>query len=101
MIHVVGIGLDGVAGLTAPVRQIVEQATILVGSDRHLSYFPDHPAERLVMGSINIILRKLHRRLESHLSGETLGSGELGQDPSVAPPCIVVLVSGDPLFFGL
>lgn len=101
MIHVVGIGLDGVAGLTAPVRQIVEQATILVGSDRHLSYFPDHPAERLVIGSINIILRKLHRRLESNLSGETLGSGELGQDPSVAPPCIVVLVSGDPLFFGL
>ncbi|KOR37501.1 bifunctional cobalt-precorrin-7 (C(5))-methyltransferase/cobalt-precorrin-6B (C(15))-methyltransferase [Planktothricoides sp. FACHB-1370] len=112
MIHVVGIGLDGVAGLTAPVRQIVEQATILVGSDRHLSYFPDHPAERLVIGSmniINIILRKLRRRLENYLTQEitqeNFGNREPGREiSSVNPlslPCIVILVSGDPLFFGL
>jgi precorrin-6Y C5,15-methyltransferase (decarboxylating) len=116
MIHVVGIGLDGVAGLSAPVRQIVEQATILVGSDRHLSYFPDHPAERLVIGStsiINIILRKLRRRLENYLTQEitgeitqeTFGNGEPGSEISplnpLSPPCVVILVSGDPLFFSL
>lgn len=113
MIHVVGIGLDGVAGLTAPVRQIVEQATILVGSDRHLSYFPDHPAERLVMGSINgsinIILRKLRRRLKTYFSQEiTQANGDKGEPEEeisslnpLAPPCIVILVSGDPLFFNL
>lgn len=113
MIHVVGIGLEGVAGLTPPVRQIVEQATILVGSDRHLSYFPDHPAERLVLGSINgsinIILRKLRRRLKTYFSQEITqenwDQGEPEEEISplspLAPPRIVILVSGDPLFFNL
>lgn len=105
MIHVVGIGLDGIEGLTEPVRKVVQQATILVGSDRHLSYFPDHPAERLAIGSINIILRKIHRRLETALAQETSPGAEK-QDPTpgshpISIPCIVILVSGDPLFFGL
>jgi hypothetical protein len=42
-IQVVGIGLDGAAGLTPTVREMVHQASVLVGSDRHLAYFP--PAE--------------------------------------------------------
>lgn len=42
-VDVVGIGLDGAAGLTSSVRQILGKATLLVGSDRHLSYLPDHP----------------------------------------------------------
>lgn len=82
--HVVGIGLDGAAGLTEGVRQLVGQATLLVGSDRHLSYFPDHPAERLVLGDFTQAIREIRRRLESGNPGN-----------------IVVLVSGDPLFFGL
>ena len=44
MIHVVGIGLDGAVGLQEQVREIVSKATLLIGSDRHLSYFPTHPA---------------------------------------------------------
>ena len=40
MIEVVGIGLDGAAGLSAKMLAIIEKATVLVGSDRHLSYFP-------------------------------------------------------------
>jgi len=105
MIHVVGIGLDGIEGLTEPVRKIVQQATILVGSDRHLSYFPDHPAERLAIGAINITLRKIRRRLETVLAPETSVGAEKpapisGLDPNSIPR-IVILVSGDPLFFGL
>ena len=76
MIEVVGIGLDGAAGLTETVRQIVEKSTLLVGSDRHLSYFPNHPAQRLLK----------------------LPSFELGEH---LPENIVILASGDPLFFGL
>ncbi len=79
-IHVVGIGLDGAVGLTEPVRQIVNRATLLIGSDRHLSYFPAHPAQQITLGdftqAINIIA----------------SSGE---------ECIAILVTGDPLFFGL
>ena len=84
-IHIVGIGLDGAAGLTDTVRQLVERATLLVGSDRHLGYFPNHPASRLVLGDFTQAIREIRTQL---LTG----------DPNI---CIVVLVSGDPLFFGL
>jgi precorrin-6Y C5,15-methyltransferase (decarboxylating) len=84
-VHVVGIGLDGAVGLTDAVRQIVERATLLVGSDRHLSYFPNHPASRLVLNNFTQAIREIRARLEI-------------DDPNI---CIVVLVSGDPLFFGL
>jgi precorrin-6Y C5,15-methyltransferase (decarboxylating) len=84
-VHVVGIGLEGASGLTESVQQIVEQATLLVGSDRHLSYFPDHSASRLILGDFAQAIREIRNQLET---GDTNN-------------CIVVLVSGDPLFFGL
>lgn len=84
-VHVVGIGLDGAAGLTETVQQVVDRATLLVGSDRHLSYFPNHPAPRLVLGNFTQAVREIRAHL-------------LIDDPN---RCIVVLVSGDPLFFGL
>jgi len=84
-IHIVGIGLDGAAGLTDTVRQLVERATLLVGSDRHLGYFPNHPASRLVLGDFTQAIREIRTQLAT---GDT-------------NIFIVVLVSGDPLFFGL
>jgi precorrin-6Y C5,15-methyltransferase (decarboxylating) len=84
-IHIVGIGLDGAVGLTDTVRQLVQRATLLVGSDRHLGYFPNHPASRLVLGDFTQAIRELRTQLAT---GDT-------------NICIVVLVSGDPLFFGL
>ncbi|NJO75628.1 MAG: hypothetical protein HC833_18775 [Leptolyngbyaceae cyanobacterium RM1_406_9] len=33
-IQVIGIGLDGAAGLPNATRKLIEQATLLVGSDR-------------------------------------------------------------------
>ena len=83
-INIVGIGLDGIAGLTDSVRQIVAKATLLVGSDRYLSYFPHHPAPRLVLGDFNQVLREIRNQLDQG-------------DP---PLSIVILTSGDPLFFG-
>lgn len=82
-VHVVGIGLDGVAGLSEAVRQIVDGATLLVGSDRHLSYFSTHPAQRLVLRDFTPAIEEIRQRL-NNLSN-----------------VIVILVSGDPLFFGL
>lgn len=81
VIHVVGIGLEGSRGLTPAVRQRVEAATLLVGSDRHLSYFPDHPAPRLVLNDFNRVFQQLQHYLDS-----------------ATPPQIVILTSGDPLF---
>ena len=88
-IQVVGIGLDGVAGLGESVRQIVDRATVLVGSDRHLGYFPDHPASRIRLQDLTETLVDIQQYL---LGFET-------NTPDV-DPVVVVLVSGDPLFFG-
>lgn len=81
-LHVIGIGLEGAAGLSPLVQEIVAQATLLVGSDRHLSYFPQHPARRIVLGDLSTVLEQVCQLVPEN-------------------PCIVVLVSGDPLFFGL
>jgi precorrin-6Y C5,15-methyltransferase (decarboxylating) len=82
MIDVVGIGLDGAGGISTAVQRIVEQATFLVGSDRHLNYFPHHPARRWVLG-------ELHQGIAAIRAALATGNEK-----------IVVLVSGDPLFFG-
>ncbi|WP_449418977.1 precorrin-6y C5,15-methyltransferase (decarboxylating) subunit CbiE [Phormidium nigroviride] len=82
-VHIVGIGLDGAAGLSKSVQQIVEKATLLVGSDRHLAYFPKHRAERLVLGDLTGAIKEIRQRLATSFPG-----------------AIVVLVSGDPLFYG-
>lgn len=80
VVHVVGIGLDGEAGLSPKVQQIISQATLLVGSDRHLSYFPQHPAQKQVLGEFTAAIECIRQQV----------TGD-----------IVVLVTGDPLFFGL
>ncbi|NHC37795.1 bifunctional cobalt-precorrin-7 (C(5))-methyltransferase/cobalt-precorrin-6B (C(15))-methyltransferase [Scytonema millei] len=82
-IHVIGIGLDGTEGLVDSVRQLVVEAKLLVGSDRHLNYFPHHPAPRLMLGDFTDAIAQLRRCLADGKDG------------------IVILVSGDPLFFGL
>lgn len=84
LIHVVGIGLEGAAGLTETVAQLVAEADFLVGSDRHLSYFPNHPGERLRLGDFVLVLASLKEKLTA--------------DPQASA---VILASGDPLFFGL
>ncbi|MEL6930474.1 MAG: precorrin-6y C5,15-methyltransferase (decarboxylating) subunit CbiE [Cyanobacteria bacterium J06600_6] len=82
VIAVVGIGLDGGAGLADHVLQIVEKATVLAGSRRHLSYFEELTIEKLELVNLNQGIEAI-----SNLdSGSSL---------------IVVLASGDPLFFGL
>ena len=81
-IEVIGIGLEGIPGLTEEIRVLIEKATVLVGSDRHLQFFVNHPAEKLVLGDFLVIFETMRRRLKQEEK-------------------IVVLVSGDPLFFGL
>ena len=82
MIKVVGIGLDGATGLTQALREIVSKATLLVGSKRHLSYFPNHPATMIIVGDLLKAIEKINEVKDNH-------------------NYIVILVSGDPFFFGL
>jgi precorrin-6Y C5,15-methyltransferase (decarboxylating) len=83
-IHVVGIGLEGSAGLPASVRECIDQAAVLMGNQRHISYFPNHPGTVLPIENFATAIAQLRQYLS--------------QSP---PPRIVVLTSGDPLFFGL
>ncbi|ASC71552.1 Cobalamin biosynthesis bifunctional protein CbiET [Halomicronema hongdechloris C2206] len=84
MIHVVGIGLDGLAGLSAKTQALVAQAQLLVGAPRHLAQFADSQAERWPLDNFRTAIEGLRQRLAS-------------PDPGL----IVVLASGDPLFFGI
>jgi len=79
-IAVVGITDAGASSLGPEARELVAGAALLCGGERHLAFFPDHSAERLVIKSN---LDGLVRRLE----GETRPA--------------VVLASGDPLWFGI
>jgi len=79
---VVGVGLSGPASLAVEAQQQVAAATVLAGSDRLLRAFPDSTARRVVLGDLAAGLEEV-RSLRA--------AGERA----------VVLVSGDPLFFGL
>jgi precorrin-6Y C5,15-methyltransferase (decarboxylating) len=83
-IHVIGVGLDGRAGLSQASLQLVDQATVLMGYSRHLSYFPDSTAEVWPLEDLKAGLERLARWLATSTSGFA-----------------VVLASGDPLLFGL
>lgn len=80
-IQVIGVGLDGAAGLAPSVLTIIHQAHILAGSDRLLTQFPHHSAQRWSLAD-------LPERLRQHLT-------------QPQPGLAVVMTSGDPLFFGL
>jgi precorrin-6Y C5,15-methyltransferase (decarboxylating) len=84
-IHVVGIGLDGADGLTASVRQLVETAALLVGSDRHLNYFPEHSGDRLRLTNFQTAIAQIR---------------DYCRQSQASTSTIVILTSGDPLFFG-
>ncbi|NJK70275.1 MAG: precorrin-6y C5,15-methyltransferase (decarboxylating) subunit CbiE [Microcoleus sp. SU_5_3] len=97
-VHVVGIGLDGAAGLSQSARQVVERAALLVGSDRHLSYFPHHSGERWVLADLTTAIVEIRCWLAQEADLEP-DAGTL-EPPMSSPQLIVILVAGDPLFYG-
>lgn len=83
-IHVIGIGLTGGSGLQSHLHMLIDQATVLVGSERHLQYFPLHPGKRITLTNFAQGLKAIQQHLD--------------QSPN---PLVVVITSGDPLFSGL
>ena len=88
LIHVVGIGIAGADSLSLSVRSLVESAAVLVGAQRHLDALLDLTSSAAVegwpLGDFSQTFEKMRSRLQSQ--------------PDTR---IVVLASGDPLFFGL
>ncbi|MFO0819210.1 MAG: precorrin-6y C5,15-methyltransferase (decarboxylating) subunit CbiE [Pirellulales bacterium] len=80
-IHIIGIGDDGVDGLTSAARTLVEQAELLIGGERSLALVPTRPTtQRMEIGAD---LEGVVRRL--------------ADSPYLRS---VVLATGDPLFYG-
>ncbi|NCX99800.1 MAG: precorrin-6y C5,15-methyltransferase (decarboxylating) subunit CbiE, partial [Planctomycetia bacterium] len=79
-VHIVGIGDDGVEGMTAQARRLVEEAELLVGPDSCGTLLPASLRGRL-QAVAN--LEQLVERIEASAGRRT-----------------VVLASGDPLFYG-
>ncbi|MFM7137803.1 MAG: SAM-dependent methyltransferase, partial [Planctomycetota bacterium] len=79
-VHIVGIGDDGVEGMTSQARRLVEEAELLVGPDSCTGLLPE-PLRGRLQSAAN--LEQLVERIEAAAGRRT-----------------VVLASGDPLFYG-
>jgi precorrin-6B C5,15-methyltransferase / cobalt-precorrin-6B C5,C15-methyltransferase len=87
-VTVVGIGADGWAGLSPRSKAAIEQAGALVGGPRQLALLPEAvPGRRIPLPSP--LLPGL-----SDLVAEHAG-------PAQAGTALVVLASGDPMFYGI
>ena len=82
-VTVVGIGADGWAGLPPRSRAAIEQAGVLVGSPRQLALLPEAVAGRRVPLP-SPLLPGLPELIAAH-----------------AGAALVVLASGDPMFYGI
>jgi precorrin-6Y C5,15-methyltransferase (decarboxylating) len=81
-IHIIGVGSDGLAGLTARARQLLTSADLVLGPDHTLGLVPELVCERARIGPDP---HEAVRLLENHLGRKR----------------IVVLAGGDPLFYGV
>lgn len=78
---VVGLGEDGLAGLSPGARALVDAAEVLVGGARHHRLLPDHGAERLTW----------RRPLKDSMAEIAAHRGRR----------VVVLATGDPMDYGI
>ncbi len=80
-LKIVGIGEDGLEGLSNRAREIVSEAEVMIGGERHLGLVPEGGAERVTWG-------------------EGLNKG-IGAIEANEGRRVVVLASGDPMYFGI
>jgi precorrin-6Y C5,15-methyltransferase (decarboxylating) len=80
-IHIIGIGDDGLDGVTAHARSLIERADLLLGAETTLSLVPGKGKSRLAIGA----------NLQEAI--DRIGAAK---DQAIA-----ILASGDPLFYGV
>lgn len=79
-VHIVGIGDDGLEGLSGSAQQLIRDAELLIGNERALRSVPPSKAQRLEMGGdLDAVVTRLRD----------------SQDKRA-----VMLTQGDPLFYG-
>lgn len=81
-VTVVGIGADGCASLTSRAFNAIARAQVLAGGRRQLGFFPEFAGEIVTLeGNLAAAVDHVAERADEH--------------------DVVVLASGDPLFFGI
>lgn len=81
-IHVIGVGSDGLTGLTARARTLLQEAALVLGSESTLELVPELTAQRMPIGAN---LQEIVNTLETNLGKKRM----------------VVVAGGDPLFYGV
>ncbi|NJM18555.1 MAG: precorrin-6y C5,15-methyltransferase (decarboxylating) subunit CbiE [Richelia sp. RM2_1_2] len=81
-LSVVGIGEDGLPGLSQVASKLIEGAEVLVGGSRHLSMLPDNDTRKKIIWSSPIVISV--EQIIQHR----------GQS-------VCILASGDPMCFGI
>ena len=79
-IYVIGAGVEGQEGFSQRSLELIGKADLLIGGERQLALFPEFSGETLTIGS---------------------NLGEVVEKLQQASGTVVVLASGDPLFFGI
>ncbi len=81
-IYIVGVGNDGIQGVTGRARELLQSAELVLGSESTLAWVTDLKAEKMPIGpDLPVVVG----RLEALLGKKR----------------IVVVASGDPLFYGV
>ena len=81
-IHILGVGSDGLRGLTGRARELLQQADVVLGSEPTLGLIAELKAARVKIGTD---LGETAQFLEANLGSKKM----------------VVVASGDPLFYGV
>src|SRR6516165_2401417 len=95
-IHIIGVGSDGLAGLTGRARELLTAADLVVGADQTLTLLPEVKARKLAIGAD---LQEAVRAIENELSPSPQPSPAKGE--GARPKRLVIVASGDPLFYGV
>lgn len=81
-IHIIGVGSDGLAGLTSRARELLRGARVVFGPEAVLGLLPELKADRRALGP------ELPRATEQLAA-------------LVGQPHVAVVAGGDPLFYGV
>ncbi len=82
-VTIIGIGDDGADGLFPQALLTIREADVLVGGERHLAFFPDSRAEKVIITSgLKSVIEQIEQAIQDKRR-------------------VVVLASGDPLFYGI
>jgi precorrin-6B C5,15-methyltransferase / cobalt-precorrin-6B C5,C15-methyltransferase len=81
-IHIVGVGHDGLAGLTARARDVLLSAEVILGPESVLALLPELRAERITLGA-------------------DLAKAVAATNTAAERRRVALVTGGDPLFYGV